>query len=130
MCLRQIFSWEILIRLIQDFFLMSILTFGERLLNSKKPFQKRKDVKMQLPISANHHYVITCNCNLCSIDQVEFILFQRWIQLSNLWWMPNSVSKGFDIAMKMGSSRRFKRHPTTYRWVSGQLPFTEDQDKP
>ena len=28
-------------------------------------------------------------------------------QLSNLWWMPNSVSKGFDTAMKMGSSRRF-----------------------
>ena len=25
-------------------------------------------------------------------------------QLSNLWWMPNSVSKGFDTAIKMGSS--------------------------
>ena len=31
-------------------------------------------------------------------------------QLSNLWWIPNSVSKGFDTAMKRGSSRRFKRY--------------------
>ena len=44
-------------------------------------------------------------------------------QISNLWWMPNSVSKGFDTAVKMGSSRRFKRYPTTYRWVSRQLPI-------
>ena len=51
-------------------------------------------------------------------------------QLSNLWWMPNSVRKGFDTAMKTGSSRQFKRYPTTYRWVSSQLPFTEDWDKP
>ena len=37
-----------------------------------------------------------------------------WIkgQLSNLRWMPNSVSKGFDTAMKTGSSRRLKRYPT------------------
>ena len=48
-------------------------------------------------------------------------------QLSNLRWMPNSVSKGFDPAMKTGSSRRFKRYPTTYRWVLSQLPFTEDK---
>ena len=34
-------------------------------------------------------------------------------QLSNLWWMLNSVSKSFDTAMRTGSSRRFKRHPTT-----------------
>ena len=44
-------------------------------------------------------------------------------QLSNLGWMPNSVSKYFDPAMKTGSSRQFKRHPTTYMsW----LPFTVD----
>ena len=47
-------------------------------------------------------------------------------QLSNLWWMPNSVSNGFDTAMKTGSSRRFEQYPTTYRWESSQLPFTED----
>ena len=47
-------------------------------------------------------------------------------QLSNLWWIPNSVSKGFDAAMKTGSSRRFKPYPTTYRWVSSWLPFTVD----
>ena len=47
-------------------------------------------------------------------------------QLSNLWSMPNSVSIGFGTAMKMCSSRRFKRYPTTHRWVSSQLPFTED----
>ena len=45
-------------------------------------------------------------------------------QLSNLWWMPNSVSKGFDTAMRTGSSRRFKRYPTTYMWVLSWLPFT------
>ena len=50
-------------------------------------------------------------------------------QLSNLWWMPNSVSIGFGTAMKMGSSRRFKWHPTTPRWVSSQLPFTVDLGK-
>ena len=47
-------------------------------------------------------------------------------QLSNLWWMPNSVCMGFDNAMKMGSSRRFIRYPTTYVWVSSRLPFTVD----
>ena len=47
-------------------------------------------------------------------------------QLSNLWWMPNSVSIGFDTAMKTDSSRRFKRYPTTYGWVSSRLPFTVD----
>ena len=30
-------------------------------------------------------------------------------QLSNLRWMPNSVSKGFGTALKTGSSRRFKQ---------------------
>ena len=47
-------------------------------------------------------------------------------QLSNLWWIPNSVSMGFGTAIKTGSSRGFKRNPTTYRRVSSQLPFTED----
>ena len=47
-------------------------------------------------------------------------------QLSNIWWMPNSVSKGFDTAMRTGSSRRFKRYPTTYRWLSSQPPFNLD----
>ena len=28
--------------------------------------------------------------------------------------MPNSVSKGFDTAMKTGSSRRLKQYPTAY----------------
>ena len=48
-------------------------------------------------------------------------------QLSNLWRIPNSVRIGFDPAMKMGSSRRFKRYPTTYMWVSSWLPFTMDE---
>ena len=37
-------------------------------------------------------------------------------QLSNLWWMPNSVCMGFDTVTKTGSSRQFKRYPTTYMW--------------
>ena len=44
----------------------------------------------------------------------------------HLYWMPNSVSIGFGTAIKTGSSRRFKRYPTTYGWVSSQLPFTAD----
>ena len=47
-------------------------------------------------------------------------------QLSNLWWMPNWVSIGFDSAMKTGSSRRLKRYSTTYGCVSKWLPFTVD----
>ena len=35
-------------------------------------------------------------------------------QLSNLWWMPNSVRIGFGPATKTGSSKRFKRYPTTW----------------
>ena len=58
------------------------------------------------------------------------VLCHYWIrwntQLYNLWPMPNSVCMGFDTAMKTGSSRQFKRYPTTYIWVSSQLPFTED----
>ena len=52
----------------------------------------------------------------------------RGAQLSNLWWMPNSVTKGFDTAMKVGSSRWFKRYPTTYIWVLSWLSisFTVD----
>ena len=56
---------------------------------------------------------------------LSFIAFND-SQLSNLWRIPNSVRKGFGPAMKMGSSRRFKRYPTTYMWVSSRLPFTVD----
>ena len=47
-------------------------------------------------------------------------------QLSNLRWMPHSFRIDFGPAMKIGSSRRFKRYPTTYMWVSSWLPFTMD----
>ena len=50
-----------------------------------------------------------------------------WLtQLSNLWWIPNSVCIGFCIAMKMDSSRRFQRYPSTYMCVSSRLPYTVD----
>ena len=71
----------------------------------------------------------TWNLLICSIwnsfNQSMLHVYRR-PQLSNLWWMPNSVCMGFDTAMKTGSSRRFKRYPTTYIWVSSRLPFTED----
>ena len=51
---------------------------------------------------------------------------EKVTQLSNLWWMPNSINKGFHTLMKTGSSRRFKRSPKTYRWVSSWPPFTVD----
>ena len=43
-----------------------------------------------------------------------------WPQLCNLWWIANSVSKGFDTAMRTGSSRWFKGCITTYVWVSSR----------
>ena len=64
-------------------------------------------------------------CRGRKIWEMECILasaHQVWL----LWWIQNWVSKGFDSAMKTGSSRRFKRYPTTYRWESSQIPFTED----
>ena len=47
-------------------------------------------------------------------------------KLSILWWLSNSVSYGFDTAMKTGSWRQFKRYPTTCIWVSSYLSFTVD----
>ena len=44
---------------------------------------------------------------LCPLTQLSPLYCHT--QLSNLWWMPNWVSKVFDTAMKTGSSRRFKR---------------------
>ena len=44
-------------------------------------------------------------------------------QLSDLWWMPNSVNKSFGKAMKTGWSRRFKRYPTTYAVCKFQVGF-------
>ena len=58
--------------------------------------------------------------------------FFSWIvwkatQLSNLWWIPNSIRIGFGPVMKTGSSRQFKQyHPTPYMWVSSRLLFTAD----
>ena len=54
------------------------------------------------------------------------LICKTFTQLSNLWWVSSSISKGFGHAMKTGSSRRFKRYLTTYRWASSQIPFTED----
>ena len=47
-------------------------------------------------------------------------------QLSDLWWMLNSVCLGFGTIMRTGSSRWFKLHPTTCMWVSSWLLFTVD----
>ena len=48
---------------------------------------------------------------------------QSMTQLSNLWWMPSSDNIGFG---QTGSSRQFKRYPTTFMWVLSWLPFTVD----
>ena len=37
-----------------------------------------------------------------------------YTQLSNLWWMLNSVCMGFGTAMRTSSSGWFKRYPITY----------------
>ena len=73
-------------------------------------------------------YMVTFNLK----DGVKIKFYFRtskWLdaqQLSNLRWMPNSVRKCVGPVMKTGSSRRFKRYPTTYMWVSSWLPFTVD----
>ena len=41
---------------------------------------------------------------------VTMTLWKSWPQLSNLWWMPNSVSKGFGPIMTKGSCRRFQQY--------------------
>ena len=70
--------------------------------------------------------VSTCKKESNHSDKTRKVFKDASQQLFNLWWMPNSVSNGFDTAMKTGSSRRFKRYPTTYVWVSSWLPVTED----
>ena len=51
-------------------------------------------------------------------------------QHSNLWWMPNTISRSFGTAMKTGSSRCLQPCPLTYDWGSSQLPFTVEYDNP
>ena len=57
-----------------------------------------------------HRPVNNCLVEICKND---YYTYKRGSQLSNLWWMPNSVSKGFDTAMRTGSSSRLKWYPTT-----------------
>ena len=42
-------------------------------------------------------------------------------QISNPWCMPNSVSKSFGPAMRMGLLRQFQWRPTIHMWVSSSL---------
>ena len=44
-------------------------------------------------------------------------------QLSNLWWMPNLVSKGFAPAMRTDSSRWFQRYLESYMICEFQVGF-------
>ena len=64
------------------------------------------------------HLLLTCSYD--SRKQINSLL-RNYSQLSNLWWMPNSVSIGFGTAMRTRSSRRFKRCPTTHMWVVSPL---------
>ena len=80
------------------------------------------------PLQHSHHQLAWASPKT-TVKRWNSSLMNYWshqAQLSNLWWMPNSVSKGFDTAMKTSSSWRFKRYPTTYMWVSSHLPITED----
>ena len=75
-----------------------------------------------------HFYVVTAWRHIALSAYYFMTWGPNWIegrtQLWNLWWMLNSVRLGFGTATKTGSSRRFKRYPTTYMWVSSRLPFT------
>ena len=61
----------------------------------------------------------TChNKQLSMINVVIWTKAKRHhTELSNLWWMPSSVSKGFGLAVGTGSPRR----ATTYVLVSSQV---------
>ena len=79
---------------------------------------------LNLRINVLKEFVFIAGCGFTW--KIKAIKKQKGIQLSNLWWMPNSVHIGFGAAVKTGSTRQFKRHPTAYKWVSSQLPLTED----
>ena len=60
-----------------------------------------------------HFYVVTAWRHVALSAYYFMTWGPNWIEgrtpLSNLWWIPNSVSVGFGTATKTGSSRRFKR---------------------
>ena len=72
-------------------------------------------------------YISTCNtlqqaasCVSSNISNHVTLFYKlaKWEQssgspISNLWWMPNSISSGFDHATRKGSSRQFQQCPTT-----------------
>ena len=87
--------------------------------------------KFNVKVDEHTHKVAWMNeqqlVGLCSqifhvIDQfVSKGIIKYRPQLSNLWWIANSVSKGFDTAMKTCKSRLFKRYPTTSMCVQVDL---------
>ena len=73
-------------------------------------------------------FAITIACQMFQyhVSNVLIFVWHHVSQLSNLWRMPNTVSKGFDTAMKTGFARQFKWYPITHMWVSSRLPITVD----
>ena len=59
------------------------------------------------------------------LKRLMFSFDQNRARISNLWWMPTSVSRNFGTARKVGSSRKFLWYPTSSRWESRQLPFAK-----
>ena len=87
---------------------------------SSKIFESRFcNCKNSVYFSMNHR--LKFNWIWCLFSNT--FTFTPYKQLSNLLGILKSVSIVFCTAMKSGSLRRFKRYPTTYRWVSSQLPF-------
>ena len=91
------------------------------LLNNKYGAYGAKEIWAYLCLYAKP----TCSLKSSTWSNIE--LRVHWVtQLSNLQWMPNSVSIGFGTAMKTGSSRRFRRYSTTSTWVLSWLSFIVD----
>ena len=57
---------------------------------------------------------IACQVSVIRIPYYRALsaLLDHFLQLSNIWWIPNSVTKGFDTAMRTGSSRWFNWNST------------------
>ena len=77
-----------------------------------------KEEELLLTGTFMHFPVTTCQI----MEGFELIESFTVSQLSILWWMSNSVGKGFGTKKKMGSLKRFQQYSPIYVWVSSQVP--------
>ena len=62
-----------------------------------------------------------CTISEKIIQRKSVDYFPFFSLLSNLWWMWNSTSKGFEPVIRTASSRQLLRYITGYGWVSSPV---------